>query len=77
MWRYTNGICSLFQHGTELGGRWLKIVIAHSKPAFAGKPAQTGEPSNTLFMGNLPFSIDEDTVYQFFDGKRAHILLSL
>lgn len=56
-------VSSLLQlDGQELGGRWLKILMAIDKPA---RPAYNAESKpkpegcTTVFIGNLSWNIDE------------------
>jgi nucleolin len=63
--------------GQELDGRALNLDYANARPAEANpqnraadraqKHGDTVSPeSETLFVGNLPFDIDQDAVHEFF-----------
>lgn len=63
--------------GKELDGRAINLDYANAKPADstpqnrafdrAQKHGDSVSPeSDTLFVGNLPFDVDQDTVYGFF-----------
>lgn len=63
--------------GQEVEGRAINLDYANSRPADttpqarandrAKKHGDTVSPeSDTLFVGNLPFGIDQDTVREFF-----------
>ncbi|CAN0096669.1 unnamed protein product, partial [Ectocarpus sp. 8 AP-2014] len=54
--------------GQELGGRWLKIMMSFEKPDHArnGEPKAKPAGCTTVFIGNLSWSIDEDTIRQTF-----------
>ena len=66
---------ALEMNGQEIDGR--AINVDRSSPP---DPSQTREkraksfgdqispPSSTLFVGNLPFTINEDTLWSYFDG---------
>ena len=64
-------------NGFELAGRALNLDFANSKPADATPQARAADraqkhgdnvspESDTLFVGNLPFEIDQDGVREFF-----------
>lgn len=63
--------------GHELDGRALNLDYANAKPADANPRDRAADraqkhgdtvspPSDTLFVGNLPFDVDQDTVQAFF-----------
>lgn len=62
--------------GQEIDGRACKVDISTPKPdrQASGTPRRNsdfgkrelGEPSNTLFVGNLPFSMSEDSMWDSF-----------
>jgi nucleolin len=63
--------------GAELDGRAMNLDLADIKPKndnFQDRAADRAKrhgdtvsaESNTLFVGNLPFGIDQDAVYTFF-----------
>lgn len=47
--------------GQELGGRWLKIIMASDAPPDRGSGPSKPKPEGctTVFIGNLSWSIDE------------------
>ncbi len=59
-------------NGRELEGRPMKVELATPRRSASysgaggatpiGAPSDPGEPSATIFMGNLPWDIDEDTL---------------
>lgn len=64
-------------NGFELDGRALNLDYANAKPADANPQARAADraqrhgdsispESETLFVGNLPFDVDQDTVREFF-----------
>jgi len=62
---------SLALNGTELLGRQMKIEL--SKPNNRGgdrprgeAPTKPAEPTNTIFLGNLPFDVTEDDIHALF-----------
>lgn len=55
--------------------RQLRIDLTEKKKpkrdSFGGGKTweqKESEPSSTLFIGNLSFNVDEDTMYQHFEG---------
>jgi len=69
----------LAKNGTELDGRQLKIDAASARPAAGQKAAfaspgdrakaygdTPSQPSDTLFLGNLAFDTDNETVREIF-----------
>lgn len=52
--------------GQEVMERPISIEIARGKGTTSSTGASHSEPSNTLFMGNLSFQIDEETVRGVF-----------
>ena len=64
-------------NGKEIDGRAVKVDIAAGRDdsnkqktdrranAFGDQPS---EPADTLFVGNLPFSANEDSVYELFSA---------
>lgn len=70
-------------NGFELDGRALNLDYANAKPADANPQARAADraqrhgdsispESETLFVGNLPFDVDQDTVREFF-GEVAEV----
>lgn len=54
-------------NGTTLFGRLVKVELAHEKP-----PSST-----TLYVGNLPFSVDDEKLYDLFKDTnpvKAHVV---
>ena len=57
------------QNGADFGGRWLSIKYSSSKPINAARePSQKEEGCTTVFVGNLSFNIDEDTLREAFSS---------
>lgn len=63
--------------GKELDGRALNLDYANTRSGDANPQARAADrakkhgdsvspESDTLFVGNLPFGVDQDTVHQFF-----------
>jgi nucleolin len=58
---------SLEHNGADFGGRWLNIKYSSSKPIIAPRESsQKDEGCVTVFVGNLSFNIDEDTLRETF-----------
>ncbi|RHZ69545.1 hypothetical protein Glove_283g86 [Diversispora epigaea] len=62
--------------GKDVDGRTIKVDLADQKPKNGGGNAnnnkngfqkELSEPSNTLFIGNLSFTADEDTIRNTFE----------
>lgn len=64
--------------GQELDGRALNLDYANAKPADANPQARAADrskkfgdtvspESDTLFVGNLPFDVDQDQISEFFN----------
>ena len=56
-------------NGNDLDGRAMKVEIATAKKERAGGAAgnsDPGEPSNSIFLGNLAWNIEEETVRAAF-----------
>lgn len=76
---------SLELNETEWEGRTIKVTYSQPKGekpagAFGGQKQFTtelGEPTNTLFVGNLPFSATEDQIWEAFGefGKVSSVRL--
>lgn len=80
---------SLELNETEWEGRTIKVTYSQPKQKFDGGDAGAGAggkkqfndelsaPSNTLFVGNLPFSATEDAVWETFGefGKVSSVRL--
>jgi nucleolin len=75
-------------NGQDLDGRTLNLDYANTRPtdstpqarAFdrAQKHGDTVSPeSDTLFVGNLPFGVDQDTVREFFSECREVVSVRL
>lgn len=62
------GAAAAMEHnGADFGGRWLNIKYSTSKPITAARePSQKEEGCLTVFVGNLSFHIDEETVRDTF-----------
>ena len=62
------GAAAAMEHnGADFGGRWLNIKYSSSKPITAAREAsQKEEGCMTVFVGNLSFHIDEDTIRDTF-----------
>lgn len=65
---------SLEWNNTELGGRTVSVEInqgrtpapgASPRPSFGGA-ADTAEPSNTVFLGNLSFQVTQEAITEAF-----------
>eukprot|EP00804_Cyclotella_cryptica_P022884 CCRYP_005095-RA/>CCRYP_005095-RA protein AED:0.12 eAED:0.12 QI:177/1/1/1/1/1/3/279/480 len=57
------------QNGADFNGRWLSIKYSSSKPIIAPREASQKEPGcTTVFVGNLSFQIDEDTLREAFQS---------
>ncbi|PNY20412.1 Nuclear localization sequence-binding protein [Tolypocladium capitatum] len=67
--------------GKELDGRAINLDYANAKPTDANPQARAVDrakkhgdsispESDTLFVGNLPFDVDQDSVHQFFSDVR-------
>ena len=62
--------------GTDLDGRPLNVDFANSKPSNEQRQEnrrnqyadQVGEPTDTLFIGNLSFDADQETLTSEFQG---------
>lgn len=74
--------------GQELDGRALNLDYANSRPAESTPQARAADraqkhgdsaspESETLFVGNLPFGIDQDTVREFFGEVREVVSVRL
>jgi nucleolin len=74
--------------GQDLQGRALNLDYANARPAEATPQARAADrakrhgdsvspESDTLFVGNLPFDIDQDTVHQFFSEVREVVSVRL
>ena len=59
---------ALEHNGADFGGRWLSIKYSSSKPDTGGPraPSEKEEGCVTVFVGNLSFNIDEDTMRETF-----------
>lgn len=68
--------------GKEIDGRAINLDYANAKPADANPQARAADrakrhgdsvspESDTLFVGNLPFDVDQDSVSEFFNAVRA------
>ena len=56
-------------NGADFGGRWLNIKYSSSKPITAVRePSKKEEGCTTVFVGNLSFQIDEDTLREAFSA---------
>ena len=54
-------------NGADFQGRWLSIQYSTPKPILSQRaPTQKEEGCTTVFIGNLPWSADEDTVREVF-----------
>jgi nucleolin len=69
-------------NGTELEGRAINLDYANARPAEANPAARAADraqrhgdtvspESDTLFVGNLPFDVDQDSVRAFFEEVAA------
>ncbi|EJK52449.1 hypothetical protein THAOC_28271, partial [Thalassiosira oceanica] len=63
-----SGSASALRHnGADFGGRWLNIKYSTSRPITEARaPSQKEEGCVTVFVGNMSFHIDEDTVRETF-----------
>ena len=72
-----SGSASALEHnGADFGGRWLNIKYSTSRPITEPRaPSQKEEGCVTVFVGNMSFQIDEDTVRETFQdcGEIASI----
>jgi len=58
---------ALEHNGADFGGRWLNIKYSSDKPINTPRaPSQKEEGCVTVFVGNLSFNIDEDTMRETF-----------
>lgn len=53
-------------NGEDFDGRWLSIQYSTNKPVGVRQTSEKPEGCNTVFVGNLSFNIDEDTLRQAF-----------
>jgi len=54
-------------NGEDFNGRWLNIKYSTPKPIFAKRePSEKQEGTLTVFVGNLSFNIDEETLKEAF-----------
>ncbi|CAI5730905.1 unnamed protein product [Peronospora destructor] len=60
---------ALAMDGQDFGGRWMKIRTAEKKSMFDEKP----EGCTSVFIGNLSWDVDENTIYETF-GECGEIL---
>ncbi|KAL7507650.1 hypothetical protein ACHAXN_005326 [Cyclotella atomus] len=57
------------QNGADFNGRWLNIKYSTSKPVTAPRDAsEKQEGCTTVFVGNLSFHIDENTLREAFSS---------
>jgi nucleolin len=65
-------------NGHEIEGRAMNLDYANARPAEANPAARAADraqrhgdtvspESDTLFVGNLPFDVDQDSVRAFFE----------
>lgn len=57
---------ALSTNGAEYMGRILRVNFSSQKPD--RKPGVASGSSSTLFVGNLPYSVSEDSLQEFFAG---------
>ena len=57
---------ALVLNNTEYMGRILRVNFSSQKPD--RKPFQASAPGSTVFVGNLPYSVTEETIREFFNG---------
>jgi nucleolin len=58
---------ALEQNGADFGGRWLNIKYSSVKPVRAPRESSQKEDGCVIvFVGNLSFNIDEDTIRETF-----------
>jgi len=62
---------SLALNGTELLGRQMKIELSKPNNRAGDRPrgetpTKPAEPTNTIFLGNLPFDVTEDDIHALF-----------
>jgi len=65
---------SLEWNNTDFGGRSINVEINQGRPSMGGAGASAGktyptdaaEPSNTVFLGNLAFTVTDDQIYEAF-----------
>jgi nucleolin len=64
------GATKALEHdNATFGERWLRIVMASEKPAarsYAADPSTKPEGCNTIFIGNLSWNIEEESVREAF-----------
>jgi len=54
-------------NGSDFNGRWLNIKYSTPKPIWSPRdPSQKVDGCTTVFVGNLSFQIDEDTLREAF-----------
>ena len=53
-------------NGAEFMGRILRVNFSSQKPD--RKPGFGSGSSSTVFVGNLPYSVTEDSIREFFEG---------
>ena len=51
---------------TDLDGRQIKVSLAH--PRKEGAAFEPGEPSESVFLGNLSWTLTEEPLRSFFEG---------
>lgn len=63
----SGGAAAMEQNGADFGGRWLSIKYSNARPIMEARaPSVKDEGCLTVFVGNLSFHIDEDTVRDTF-----------
>ena len=56
-------------NGEDFQGRWLSIKYSSPKPTLSSRaPSQKEEGCTTVFIGNLAWEVDEDTIRETFGG---------
>jgi nucleolin len=67
-------------NNTDFGGRSISVEIARPSRAFNGGAAggSNSEPTNTVFLGNLPYDADEDVLRGVFGecGEIARVRIA-
>jgi len=56
-------------NGSDLDGRAIKVEIATPRKTASGAPRDLGpgEPSSSIFLGNLSYTVEEDSIRQAFE----------
>ena len=53
-------------NGQDCEGRPMKVEVAHAKKSFDRPPQEENPPSESVFLGNLSWTVDEDSTRALF-----------